>query len=70
MWIFCSFFAVGLFPIFEGRATIIHTFSSIIGMKKPPRHTITHGEEKPSPGTATPEKKYESKEEAAEIRAA
>ncbi len=29
IWIFCSFFAVGLFPVFEGRKTLVHTFKSI-----------------------------------------
>ncbi|KZL78057.1 urea active transporter [Colletotrichum tofieldiae] len=68
LWIFCSFFAVGLFPIYEGRATLIHTVKSMISGKKPTRHntTITHGEEevteKTSPGAATPEKKDEGRE--------
>lgn len=25
IWIFCSFFAVGLFPVFEGRHTLVRT---------------------------------------------
>ncbi|GJC84698.1 putative urea active transporter 1 [Colletotrichum liriopes] len=68
LWIFCSFFAVGLFPIYEGRATLIHTVKSMVSGKKPTRHntTITHGEEevaeKTSPGAATPEKKDEGRE--------
>ncbi|KAL0937256.1 urea active transporter [Colletotrichum truncatum] len=60
LWIFCSFFAVGLFPIFEGRATLIHTVKSMLSGKKPTRHTITQGEaasEKPTPRAVTPEKK-------------
>ncbi|KZL83611.1 sodium symporter family protein [Colletotrichum incanum] len=68
LWIFCSFFAVGLFPIYEGRATLIHTVKSMVSGKKPTRHstTITHGEEevteKTSPGAVTPEKKDEGRE--------
>lgn len=64
LWIFCSFFAVGLFPIFEGRATLVHTVKSMISGKRPTRHhTVTHGEEeeeakeKTSPGGVAPEKK-------------
>ncbi|KAF6832892.1 urea active transporter [Colletotrichum musicola] len=62
LWIFCSFFAVGLFPIYEGRATLVHTVRSMLSGKKPLRHTVTQGEEeeaseKTSPGAATPEKK-------------
>ncbi|KAF5512041.1 putative urea active transporter 1 [Colletotrichum aenigma] len=68
LWIFCSFFAVGLFPIFEGRATLIHTVKSMVSGKKPTRHISTQGEEevneKTSPGTATPEKKHEGANEA------
>lgn len=30
IWIFCSLFGVGLFPIFEGRKTLAYTFKSII----------------------------------------
>ncbi|KXH37593.1 sodium symporter family protein [Colletotrichum nymphaeae SA-01] len=67
LWIFCSFFAVGLFPIFEGRGTLVHTFRSMLTGKKPTRLPIvTEGEddsnEKTSPGTATPEKTGETKE--------
>ncbi|OBR08296.1 sodium symporter family protein [Colletotrichum higginsianum IMI 349063] len=65
LWIFCSFFAVGLFPIFEGRATLVHTVKSMISGKKPTRHhTVTHGEEEEeeakeetTPGGVTSEKK-------------
>ncbi|KAK1979097.1 sodium symporter family protein [Colletotrichum cereale] len=67
LWIFCSFFAVGLYPIFEGRATLIHTVKSMVSGKKPTRHgtAVTHGEEevteKTSPGAVTPEKKDEGR---------
>jgi urea-proton symporter len=64
IWIFCSFFAVGLFPIWEGKDTLIRTAVSIFSGKKPTKHTVTQGEitvnEKTSPGTATPEKKDET----------
>ncbi|KAK1963650.1 sodium symporter family protein [Colletotrichum sublineola] len=68
LWIFCSFFAVGLYPIFEGRTTLIHTVKSMVSGKKPTRHstTVTHGDEevteKTSPGAVTPEKKDGGKE--------
>lgn len=69
IWIFCSFFAVGLFPVFEGRHTLAHTFKSIfldITGKSHPK-TI-HAEnvvvtESHSPGDATPPEKASPKEE-------
>ncbi|TDZ32649.1 putative urea active transporter 1 [Colletotrichum spinosum] len=60
LWIFCSFFAVGLFPIYEGRKTLIHTVKSMVTGKKPTRHTVTQGEEdvqEKTSGAATPDKK-------------
>lgn len=39
IWIFCSLFGVGLFPIFEGRRTLINTvkfiYLDITGKKRP-----------------------------------
>lgn len=39
IWIFCSLFAVGLFPIFEGRKTLAYTakaiYLDITGKKHP-----------------------------------
>lgn len=39
IWIFCSLFAVGLFPVFEGRKTLAFTakaiFLDITGKKHP-----------------------------------
>lgn len=29
IWIFCSLFGVGLFPIYEGRKTLVNTFKFI-----------------------------------------
>jgi len=65
IWIFCSFFAVGLFPIWEGRDTLIRTFTYMFTGTKPTRHVVTHGEneaKEKNSGTATPEK--DSKEAA------
>ncbi|KAL9948702.1 hypothetical protein D7B24_000661 [Verticillium nonalfalfae] len=70
MWIFCSFCAVGLYPIFEGRATLIHTVKSMLGGKKPTRHVITEGQGDGEgiSGTATPDdhekKRIEGQEKA------
>ena len=30
IWIFCSFFGVGLFPIFEGRKSLARTFKFLV----------------------------------------
>lgn len=54
LWMFCSAFAVGLYPLWEGRKTSIGTFKAIFlditGKQKPRRApTITEGE-----GTETP----------------
>lgn len=39
IWIFCSLFGVGLFPVFEGRKTLVNTvkfiFLDITGKKHP-----------------------------------
>ena len=57
LWIFCSFIAVGLFPVYEGRATLFRTFKYMFTGTVPSKHTITHGEpavvEKET-GTTTP----------------
>lgn len=41
IWIFCSLFAVGLFPVFEGRKTLAYTvkaiFLDVTGKKHPGR---------------------------------
>ena len=55
LWMFCSAFCVGLYPLWEGRKTSIRTFKSIFlditGKKKPPTRMtmVTVGE-----GTDTP----------------
>jgi len=58
MWLMCSAICVGLFPIFEGRHTIAHTFKSIFldvtGKRKPGK--ITHGQAQiVESGSGTPE---------------
>jgi hypothetical protein len=30
IWIFCSFFGVGLFPLWEGRKTLANTFKYVL----------------------------------------
>jgi SSS family transporter len=59
LWIFCSFFAVGLFPLWEGRETLFRTVKHMISGTVPGKHQVTHGEpavvEKAS-GEATPTK--------------
>jgi hypothetical protein len=62
IWIFCSFFAVGLFPVWEGRETIVRTVKSMISGRKPSKHStveVTEGQERVASGTVTPEKKIE-----------
>jgi SSS family transporter len=55
LWMFCSSFAVGIYPLWEGRKTSIRTCKSIYlditGQKKPPRAPVyTEGQE----GSVTP----------------
>lgn len=44
IWIFCSLFGVGLFPIFEGRKTLVNTFKfiflDITGKRHPGKNRI------------------------------
>jgi hypothetical protein len=66
IWIFGSLGAVGLFPVFEGRHTLKHTFKSIfleLTGKRKPRRTIIHAaravtpdEKRPSGSDTPPEK--------------
>ncbi len=57
IWIFCSFFAVGLFPVFEGRRTLVNTakyiFLDITGKQHP---KAIHGQE-PVAASVTPTEK-------------
>jgi hypothetical protein len=45
LWLFCSAFAVGIFPVWQGRKTIAHTFKYMFldatGKWKPTRHGST-----------------------------
>lgn len=68
LWIFCSFGAVGLFPVYEGRKTLIRTFKfiylDVTGKWHP--GTIQAEEvpgEKGTPGDETPPEKAAPKEE-------
>lgn len=58
IWIFLSLFAVGIYPIWESRATIVRVVSSMAKGKRP--QAIMRGEPAmvdEASGTATPEKK-------------
>lgn len=61
LWLFCSTFAVGIFPLFQGRKTIAHTVKSIILDVMGKRHPAMHGQaaevEEETSGGATPEEK-------------
>ncbi|KAK3311705.1 Sodium:solute symporter family-domain-containing protein [Chaetomium strumarium] len=63
IWIFCSFIGVGLFPVFESRATLVRTvrniYRDLTGRSHP--RTINaqqlvggEGSKAPTPGDATP----------------
>ncbi|KIW18860.1 hypothetical protein PV08_03149 [Exophiala spinifera] len=69
LWLFCSTFAVGLFPLWQGRKTMAHTVKSIIldisGKKHPASihgRVNALGDEETS-GVATPEEKTAVKTE-------
>jgi hypothetical protein len=61
LWLFCSAFCVGLFPLYQGRKTMAHTvrsiFRDVTGRK---HHSTMHGsvaEVEDESGSATPEEK-------------
>jgi len=64
MWLFFSTFCVGLFPLWQGRKTMVHTVKSIIlditGKKKPALHGRVAEVEDES-GQQTPEEKVTMK---------
>jgi len=66
IWIFCSFIGVGLFPIWEGRETLVKTckfvFSDITGKTHPKTIHAQAAADKTSPGDATPPEKAPVKE--------
>lgn len=65
IWIFCSFAAVGLFPIFEGRQTLAKTFRFIYLDMTGKQHPKTiHVQETVVSGDVTPPEKVGTKEEA------
>jgi SSS family transporter len=68
IWIFCSFIGVGLFPVYEGRKTLVSTFKflwqDITGKTHPKTiHAHEAAVEKPASGDATPPEKAHPKEE-------
>lgn len=69
LWLFCSAFAVGLYPLWEGRHSMAHTFKSIYldltGKRKPKlvgREGVVEEIEEDSPGSGTPTKKVTGKQ--------
>jgi hypothetical protein len=59
LWMFCSSFAVGLYPLWEGRKTSAHTFKSIyldVTGKGRPRAVVHDGEGTDSPPELVGEK--------------
>lgn len=76
IWIFCSLGAVGLFPLWEGRKSMAHTFKAIfldITGKKHPKSYHGHGvdvvesQEEKSDGMETPPAKAEMGMEGKEV---
>ncbi|RKU39893.1 hypothetical protein DL546_001318 [Coniochaeta pulveracea] len=73
IWIFCSFGAVGLFPVYEGRKTLLRTFKyiymDVTGKWSPNTamlhtHEVTEGQDgKATPGCVTPAEKGGAKED-------
>jgi len=69
LWLFCSGFAVGLYPLWEGRHSMAHTFKAIYlditGKKKPKlqgREGVVEEVEEESPKSSTPTEKVSPKE--------
>ena len=47
LWLFCSTFCVGIYPLWEGRHSLVHTFSSMwkdITGKRSPKQMHAHAE--------------------------
>jgi hypothetical protein len=61
LWMFFAAFAVGLYPLWEGRHTMKRTsvaiFNDITGRKKPRIGAMTRGQEIEKTGTSTPTEK-------------
>ncbi|KAL2414710.1 putative urea active transporter 1 [Exophiala dermatitidis] len=66
LWLFCSAFCVGLFPLWQGRKTIAHTVRSmwldLTGKKRPALHGRAAEVEDGSRSSQTPVEKVEVKE--------
>lgn len=66
IWIFCSFIGVGLFPIFESRATLARTckniYRDITGKSHPKTIHAQMLEGQGTPGDVTPTDKAGTKE--------
>lgn len=67
LWLFCSAFAVGIFPLWQGRKTIAHTFKYMYldatGRWKPTIHGSAAMVEDESESSATPTKEITETEE-------
>jgi urea-proton symporter len=65
LWLFCSSFAVGIFPVWQGRKTIAHTFKHMYldatGKWKPTIHGDAAMVEDKSEGSTTPTKETDEK---------
>jgi urea-proton symporter len=62
IWIFCSLFAVGIFPVYEGRMTLYRTLKMMLTGKKP---TPIHGRPEPEEVSAVGDK--ETRVEAGDV---
>jgi urea-proton symporter len=69
MWLFFSSFCVGLFPLWQGRKTAVHTIKSIImditGKKRPQQ--ALHGESQTPPAEASDSEKSGGVEGVSEV---
>ncbi|KAK7186278.1 urea active transporter [Paraphaeosphaeria sporulosa] len=60
LWMFCSVFCVGLYPLWEGRKTSVHTVKAIfmdVTGKGRPKASVTQGEGLESPPTESVDEK-------------
>ncbi|KEY71261.1 hypothetical protein S7711_02366 [Stachybotrys chartarum IBT 7711] len=53
IWIFCTFMAIGIYPLWESRATLTKVIGGMLGLKKSKTQPVVEGEPAVS-GTATP----------------
>lgn len=59
IWIFVSVMLVGIFPAWEGRASVIGTVKAVFGKGRDPGVVVEGVRGEGDSGTATPEKKSE-----------